>query len=125
MQLDQPGADHGAVAPAAKHVRNRHALVIVLEQVDALADRLQHAELDPVVDQLHEVAGTWRPGVNIAALDRESLEDRLDARDSLPLAADHEAGAMQGAGNAAARAEIGEAKAARLHAGVAPDRLPQ
>ena len=43
------------------------AVAVALQQLHALADRLQHPELDAVVDQLGEVPRARRAGVHVAA----------------------------------------------------------
>ena len=80
--------------PAAQDIGDRERFAVVLQQVHALADRLQHAELDAVVHQLDEVAGAGLAGVHITAVDGELAQDRLDRGHRLDLTADHEAGTM-------------------------------
>ena len=81
----------------------------VVEEVEALGVGGHDPVLDPVVDHLHEVAGARRaaveiallgrrrlalaPGVRGAALDtgRERAEERIEVRDGVVRAADHQA----------------------------------
>lgn len=112
------------MGPAAQHLGDRQPLAVALEELDALGDRLQHAELDAVVDELDEMAGACAAGVHVAALGRERDEDRLDSRHGVLLAARrHEAGAFAGTREAAARAEVDEMQAARLQPLVPPHRV--
>jgi len=74
-------------------------------------DRLDHPELDHVVDQLDEVAGPGRPDVDDAVLGGQGVEDRLDEGERLLRAADHEAGAVAGAAHPAASAAVDEVDA--------------
>ena len=70
---------------------------MMLEQIDPLADRLQHSELDAVVYQLGEVTRAGRPRMHISPGHGERLQDRRNPRDRLRLAAGHEAGTSPGA----------------------------
>src|SRR5437762_874756 len=62
-----------------------------VHDVEALADGLHHAVLDPVVDQLYVVARPSRPAVEIARLGREGADCRLEALEDVPLATEHRA----------------------------------
>jgi hypothetical protein len=75
------------------------------------------------VDELGEVPSPRRTRVDVAALDRQLLEDRLDALYHLALAAGHKTGAVARPVEAAAGAEVHKADAALLQAAVAPDRV--
>jgi hypothetical protein len=70
------------------------------------------------------MARAGRPGVDVAAIDRELLEDRLDALHGLALAAGHKTGAVARPVEAAAGAEVDEPDAPLLQASLAPDRVP-
>ena len=61
QKIDEPRSNHRAVSPAAQDVRDVELVFVVVEQIEPLADRLQHPELDSVVDQLREVARAWWP----------------------------------------------------------------
>ena len=97
----------------------------MLQDVEALGVRGHDPVLDAVVDHLHEVAGAVRaavqvarsrrspgrrcgPGVRGAASTpgRDRGEDRVEVRDDVVLAADHQAEAALEAEHAAARADV-------------------
>lgn len=84
------------------------AVPISLQKVDSFADRLEHPELDPVVDELREVAGARGARVDVAALHSKIDQDRLDPRHRFRVAARHEAGPGASPFDAAARAQIDE-----------------
>jgi hypothetical protein len=80
-QLDQPGPDDRAVAPVVEQRRQGQLELGAHEHLRALRDRLHHAELDRVVDQLGEVRRAGPTGEDRAALvEREVPEQRLDDR---------------------------------------------
>ncbi len=116
----------------------------VLQDVEALGDRLHHAVLDAVVDHLDEVAGAARPGVQVALLGariaalaaggggdvalagRQRREDRIEPVDDRLLAADHQAVAALEPPHAAGRADVEIVEALRLQlAGAADVVLPE
>jgi hypothetical protein len=90
-EVDEPRADHGAMAPGVEHVGHRKRLGVGLEQAHPFADGLQHAELDAVVHELGEVPRARRARMHIAAVDSEALQDRLDEGHRLRVTSDHEA----------------------------------
>ena len=115
--------------PALQDFGDRQRRAEMREQFHALADRLQHSEFDAVVDELDEMARARRPGMDIAALDRELAQERLDHGDRFGLAADHEAGALARAGRAAGGTGVDEMNALLLEPdvpadGIAPVRSP-
>src|SRR5438067_5596387 len=74
------------------------------------------------------MARARRPGMDIAALDRELAQERLDHGDRFGLAADHEAGALARAGRAAGGTGVDEMNALLLEPdvpadGIAPIRI--
>ena len=112
-----------------------------LHDVEALGDRLHDAVLDAVVDHLDEVARADGAAVQVAvfggaaafatrrALDRaaarrERLEDRIEPRHDLGVAADHHAVAALEAVDAAARAGVDVAELLRARAPSRGGRRP-
>ena len=65
---------------ALQHPADVERFVVMREQVEALAERLHHAELDPVVDELDEIAGAGRAGMYVSLIGRERAQQRLKAR---------------------------------------------
>src|SRR2546428_1970377 len=132
-EVEEPGADDGAAAPQLRDVRDvevvpqllrQYLRARVLEDVEPLRVRLHQTVLDPVVDHLAEVAGTRGPAVEVAVLrgpalrlapwrarDRphpgsERPEDRVEALDDRPVAADHQAVTALEPPDAAARTDV-------------------
>ena len=107
-------------AVSASVARVAEAGVGVLQDVEAFGVRGHQAVLDAVVDHLHEVAGAVSAAMQIAVrrsaagradrrharAGRERGEDRLEARDGVAFAADHQAVAALEAEHAAAGADI-------------------
>jgi hypothetical protein len=91
QQVEQPGAHDRPVAPDARDLVQVEAELGGVQQLEALAERLHHPVLDAVVDHLDEVAGAGRADVGVAVLGREALDERLDDRVALRVAADHHA----------------------------------
>src|SRR4029453_17629698 len=91
-QVEQPGLDHTALAPALDDAGHVVHVLARLEQLVALGEGLHHAVLDAVVDHLGVVAGADRAGVHEAVLPgrRWRLEDRHRHLDVLGVAADHQ-----------------------------------
>ena len=83
QQVEQPGPDHGALAPGAEDLGDVVDQVDRLEQLPALGVGLHDGVLDAVVDHLGEVPGADLAGVHEAelALGLERVEDRLHLRD--------------------------------------------
>src|SRR5262245_15518839 len=93
------------------------------EQGEPLTDRLQHPELNAIVDELGEMAGTRTAGMDVTALDREALQDRRDLCDRLRFAAGHEAGAGTRARHAARGPNVDEIDAERAQSPMPADRV--
>ena len=90
-ELEQPRPDHGALHP---QLRDRGEVELVrgrVHDLEAFGVGLHEPVLDPVVDHLHVVPGTRAADVEVAALRRQGLEDRLERLDGLTVAADHQA----------------------------------
>ena len=121
-QVQQPGADHGALAPGVEHLGDVLDDVHLLEELPALGVGLHHGVLDAVVDHLGEVtracplAGVDHPGL---ALGLERLEGRQHLLDVLVAAAVHQGIAVLEAPDAAGDAAVDETDALLLeHRGV-------
>ena len=61
QQVEQPGADHGALAPGVEDLGDVVDQVDLLQQLPALGVGLHDRVLDAVVDHLGEVAGARLP----------------------------------------------------------------
>jgi hypothetical protein len=123
QEIDQPRPDHRAVSPTIQHTVDVERLVVVRQQIEPLANRLHHAEFDPIVDELYEVAGAGRAGMDIAAIRREGAQQRLDMRHCHALAADHKAGSVASAFDTAGRSHVDELSAFRLTTAMAAHRV--
>src|SRR5690348_9264870 len=122
-QIQQPGAHDAAVLPDARHLAQIGLELRLLDDLEALAVRLEHAVLDAVVNHLDEVAGAAGAHVAIAVLRRERLEDRLAVLEGLALATDHQAVADLEAPDATARAHVQEVQAGVFHLFGVPDGI--
>src|SRR6185437_5563887 len=95
-----------------------------LQQLDALGNRLDHAELDPVVDELREMPGARRADVVSALrIDREITENWVDRVVGGSIAAGHEARTTSGATHPATRAQIEEFDPGFAKPGVSANRI--
>ncbi len=112
-EVEQPGADHGALLPAGDDGRHVGDDVGSHHQLPALGVGLHEAVLDAVVDHLGEVAGADLAGVHEAgvALGLQDVEERLDHCDVRVLAAAHQRVALGQAPHAPAHAAVDEADA--------------
>ena len=81
---------------------------VARQQLEPLGDGLHHPELDSVVHQLHEMAGTGRSGMHVAPFDGKAPEEGLEPLHSRPLASSHETGAMPRTSEPAAGPEVDE-----------------
>jgi hypothetical protein len=104
------------VSPAIQHRADVERLAVVLQQIESLADRLHDAKLDPIVDELHEVARAGRSGMDIGAIRRQRAH-------RVALAADHKAGAVASTVDAAGRSHIDELDASCPKSAIAADRV--
>ena len=125
QQVEQPRADHGALAPGAEHLGDVVDEVDLLEQLPALGVALHDGVLDAVVDHLGEVAGADLAGVHGAelALGLEGVEGRLDLRDVVGRAAVHQGVAVLQTPHPTGDAAVDEPDALLgQHLAVAPGR---
>ena len=103
-QIKQPAAHDGAVAPQFGELREVEVeFLLVLQEIEALGERLHHSVLDAVVQHLRVMPGADRADVRPAAIGcrRQRLQHwRHDRRDFL-AAADHQAIAVVEAPDAA------------------------
>ena len=92
QQVEQPGADDGALSPRSHHAGDVLDHLGGVEQLEALGIGLHEAVLNAVVHHFREVARTDRPGVHEAglALGLEGVEEGLHRRHVLGRTADHE-----------------------------------
>ena len=115
QQVEQPGADHRALAPGVEDVDDVLDQVDLLEQLEALGVGLHDGVLDAVVDHLGEVAGAGAgAGVHEAGLTGrlEGVEGRLDHGDRVVRASAHQCVAVLQPPDASGDAAVDEADAA-------------
>jgi hypothetical protein len=106
QQVHQPGPDDRAVPPASEDGADIHPRRMALEEIDPLADRLEHSEFDAVVHQLGEVTRPRRARVHVSAGNRKRPQDRCNPGDRIRLAARHETGTASGAFDTTRGADI-------------------
>ncbi len=79
------------MVPVLQQAGQVELVVEPAQHLDALSDRLDHAELDRVVHQLDEVARRRGAGVEHGlVVDREITQHGCDHVEAVPRAADHE-----------------------------------
>src|SRR5690349_20703453 len=120
-ELEQPRAHDRAVVPQVGDLLELEPVVRGVEDLEALRVGLHHPVLDPVMDHLHVVARARTARVQVAVLRGERAEDRLERRDGLAVAPDHQAEPDLESPDAAADAGVDVADATRGQLGVAPD----
>src|SRR3546814_19300737 len=79
------------MAPATQDVGDRERFAIATQEIHAFGDRLEHAELDAVVDELGEVPRARAAGMHVSPFYAERPENRFDKRYRIHVAADHQA----------------------------------
>jgi hypothetical protein len=125
QQLEQPGADDGAVAPDAGDLVQVELELGLPHHLEALRVRLHQPVLDPVVDHLHEVPGARPAHVRVAVRRRERRQCRLERPHRLLLAAGHQAVADLEPPDAAGDADVDEVDPALGGGGEAPLRVAE
>ena len=120
-QLQQPRADDRAVHPHLGDRAEVQRVVAGVHDLEALGVRLHQAVLDAVVDHLHVVPGARAADVEVAALGGERVEDGLERRHVVVLAADHQGVADLEAPDPAAGAGVHVADALRGEGLLPPD----
>src|SRR3546814_15917095 len=75
------------MAPATQDVGDRERFAIATQEIHAFGDRLEHAELDAVVDELGEVPRARAARMHVSPFDGAPPEHRFDKRGPIHVAA--------------------------------------
>ena len=121
-QVQQPGADHAAMAPDFRHLRQiQRQRFLALHDRKAFGIGLHHSVLDAVVDHLGEVAGTAWSHAAPAAIRRrrQGFQQRAQPLAGRLVTTDHQAVALRQPPHAATGAAVEE-----MHAAPATLRRP-